>query len=187
MAKRVVHEHNKPQNVIPGAKFKLYLNAQDAKAEANAIKIDGIDEWTTDANGRLVIPGLRFTDFAKGLDLADGGVSCYQLYWAMPTHIPPEYEWVTDDPIPGTVESENEYDTIIFEVETEKPVKPTPEDPEKPEDPAKPGDPATPKDPAKPTPQIPVTGGQITGALILAGVLLAGGIVMFVRRKQKQE
>ncbi|HUH52673.1 MAG TPA: SpaH/EbpB family LPXTG-anchored major pilin [Microbacteriaceae bacterium] len=163
----VVHEYNKPANLIEGARFKLYLTEADAIAGVNQIEVEGISEWQTDEQGRLIIPGLRFSNFANGLDLPKTA-GCYQIYWAMPTFIPAEWQWVNNKPLAGEVNSTVDFETLIFEVEkTDTPVPPV--DPEKPV-----------------KPEIPVTGGQVTGTILLAGVLLAGGTILLMRRTRKE-
>lgn len=84
----LVHERGKPSNLIPGARFKLYLTPEDAVQGVNAIEVSGVSEWTTDANGMVRIEGLRFSGFVNGLD-RDPSDPLFRYYYLMPTYYPP--------------------------------------------------------------------------------------------------
>ncbi|WP_017792430.1 SpaH/EbpB family LPXTG-anchored major pilin [Leucobacter salsicius] len=163
----IVHEHGNPSNLIPGARFKVYLTPEDALAQRNPIVIEGVQEWTTDAQGRLIVNGLRFSDFVNGLD-RETGDPLYRYYWAAPTHIPPGWTWIDDRPLSGSVNSEVEYQTLIFQV-------------------TKPVEPSVGVDP-RPTPEnpqgLPVTGAQIAGIGVLAAALIGLGALLFLRRRR---
>lgn len=150
----LVHEYGNPSNLIPGARFELFRTEEDARARRNPIVVEGVQEWTTDAQGRLIINGLRFSDFANGLD-RETSDPLYRLYWAVPTHIPSGWVWVDDRPLAGAVNSSVEFQTLIFEVKLGN--------------------------------DLPVTGGQIAGAAILAVLLLGGGAALLLARRRRRE
>ena len=112
----LVHEHGNPANPIAGARFELFLTEEDALAGRNQIVVDGISEWTTDEQGRLVIQGLRFSNLVNGLD-REPGDPLYRPYWAAPAHVPSDWRWVDDSPLAGAVTDAVEYQTLIFTVE----------------------------------------------------------------------
>ena len=82
-----VHERGNPANLIQGATFKLYLSETDALAGTNAVTVSGMSQWTSDINGMLTIPGLRFSAFANGLD-RDPSDPLFRYYYLVPTGFP---------------------------------------------------------------------------------------------------
>lgn len=172
----LVHEADNPSSLIPGARFELYESAEDASAQRNPIIIDGVQEWTTDDTGRLVVHGLRFSDFVNNLD-RETGDDLHRAYWTAPTYLPDGWSWVADAPQAGTVSSAEDYQTLIFLVDREGEA-PATQDPEAPTDePSKtPGD--------EPGGELPMTGAQIIGALILAAVLVAVGTLLLSRKRR---
>ena len=153
----IVHEHGNPDNLIPGARFKLFLTEEDALAGRNPIIVDGVGEWTTDEQGRLIINGLRFSGFVNDLE-RDTGDPLYRYFWAAPTFVPEGWTWHRDQPLRGSVNSEIEYQTLIFEV-----VK---------FDEA--GD-------------LPRTGAQLAGVGVLGAALLGFGMLLLLRRRSGGE
>ncbi|MBD8029993.1 SpaH/EbpB family LPXTG-anchored major pilin [Corynebacterium gallinarum] len=205
----VVHENDKPDNRIPGASFQLYRSPEDAAARRDPIIIEGVSEWITDEQGRLIIEGLRFSNFANGLDreLTD---PLYRTYWVVPTNSPPGWEWVDADPLGGAVNSEVTFQTLIYEVIRE-------------DDPTRPGillpiiffpfdwfnggsssgsadgGPGPNPDASSSEPGSPQefdnkdsrtglasTGAQVTGLITFALVLIAAGVLLIMRRRGNQ-
>lgn len=112
----VVHEHRNPTNLIPDACFNVYASEADARSRTNPISVNGVSEWRTDSQGRFIVPGLRFSNFANGLDRATDD-PLHRFYWAVPGCIPPGWTWVDDRPLAGIVNDVLEFQTLIFEVE----------------------------------------------------------------------
>ncbi|MCA0346635.1 MAG: SpaH/EbpB family LPXTG-anchored major pilin [Actinobacteria bacterium] len=113
-----VHERGNPSNLIQGATVKLYLSEQDARDGTNPIEVSGVSEWTTDVNGMLHIPGLRFSTFANGLD-RDRSDPLFRYYWVMPTYYPTG--WTGEKyPLPTTVFSTTDFDLLQFVVWRER-------------------------------------------------------------------
>ncbi|MCL1899212.1 MAG: SpaH/EbpB family LPXTG-anchored major pilin [Promicromonosporaceae bacterium] len=54
---------------LAGATFQVFRNAADAAAQTNPIAIDGVDYWTTGADGRVVIDGLRASNWENGEEI----------------------------------------------------------------------------------------------------------------------
>lgn len=80
-----------------------------------SVSVNGVDEWVSDALGRLEIPGLRLSGFANGLD-RDTVDPLFRHYWVAPTCAPEGWSWVSDRLRPGAVFSTVNAETIIFEV-----------------------------------------------------------------------
>jgi LPXTG-motif cell wall-anchored protein len=70
---------------LPGARFKVYPTEADARADTNAIF--GAEVFTTDENGRVVIDGLRYSDWENGAT-----DSSPRLYWLAEVTAPTGYE-----------------------------------------------------------------------------------------------
>ncbi|MCB1273790.1 MAG: SpaH/EbpB family LPXTG-anchored major pilin [Leucobacter sp.] len=151
-----VHERGNPKHMIPGAKFKLYLTPQDAIDGTNPIVVDGVDEWTTDEDGRLVINGLRFSGFVNGLD-RDPSDPLYRYYYAMPTYFPPGWTGVKE-PLRATVFSTTEAQVltvVLWRTSTGGPD------------------------------ETPETGAHLAGYALLGAVLVGAGALLFVRRRNR--
>lgn len=86
----LVREAGHPENLIPGARFKLYPTPEDAAAGTNPIVVDGVGEWVSDQHGRVDISGLRFSDFVNGLQ-RDPTDPLYRQYHVALTGIPDGY------------------------------------------------------------------------------------------------
>jgi len=186
----LVHEHLNPANLIAGACFMMYASEEDARAGTNPITIDGVSQWVTDEQGRLVVHGLRFSDFVNGLD-RDTTDPLHRYYWAVPVCIPPGWSWVDDRPLFGAVTDTVDYETLIFEVKRaavpEPPTTPDPpKPPTKPDLPQPPTTPDPPKPPARP--DLPLTGAQAAGlGLFGAALIAAGALALASRRRQARE
>lgn len=195
----IVHEVNKPSNRIPGARFKLYETRADAISGTNPIIVDGVDEWTTDSNGQLIIHGLRFSGFYNGLDNPENSEH-YNRYWAAPINTPDGWKWVNDEPLVGGVHHETEYEELIFEVYKESEGRP----PFIPIFPIFPGAETPPGSSGQPVPpdsgelsgdipregtadKLASTGAQVTGIFFLALALIGGGILLMLRKRRDPE
>ena len=152
-----VHERGNPSNLIEGARFKVYLSAEDAMNGTNPIVIDGVDEWATDDNGMLRISGLRFSGFVDGLD-RDTSDPLFRFYYVMPTSFPPGWIGVKE-PLATTVFSTTEVNLLNVELWRET---------------------------SGEGGGLPVTGAQMSGAILLGVALLGGGILLLVRRRRSR-
>jgi hypothetical protein len=83
----IVTEQGRPDHRIPGTRLRLYLSAEDALAGRDPVTIEGVSEWTTDTDGRVLLHGLRFSGFVDGLD-RDTDDPLYRQYWVMPVSFP---------------------------------------------------------------------------------------------------
>ncbi|WP_448656657.1 SpaH/EbpB family LPXTG-anchored major pilin [Microbacterium lacticum] len=110
----VVHERGRPDHLISGAALRLYRTADDAAAGRNPIVVNGVSTWTTDAQGRVDIPGLRFSGFVDGLDreLSD---PLYRYYYAVPISFPSGYTGSTA-PLRTIVASTTDAQVVTVEV-----------------------------------------------------------------------
>ena len=168
-----VHEKGKPDNVIEGAVFELYLTAEDAAARRNPIIVDATKQWTTDKDGMITIGCLRFSDFVNGVDIPKTDPN-YRYYYAQPISYPEG--WIGDmEPLAGVVNSTVVSQATVLEFEVRPPTPPGPNPPGPTPDP-------------KPTPpgKLPVTGAQVAGVGLLALVLLgAGSLFLIGKRRDK--
>ena len=120
--------------------------------------IEGVREWTSDADGQIYIRGLRFSDFVNGVNVAADDPQ-YRTYFVKMTYIPDGYSGV-QVPIGLSVTSSTEAQVAV--VELWRSVGPGPG----------PGG-------------LPVTGAQMAGAgLLLALALGTSGAALFAARKR---
>lgn len=150
----LVNERGNPAHLIQGARFRLFLTAEDAIAGVNPIEVSGVSEWTTDADGRITVSGLRFSDFVNGLDRAPED-PLFRDYFVIMTYVPAGYEGVKT-PLALAVTSTVDAQVALVEVwRTSVP----PED-------------------------LAVTGARITGVATIVLLLLGAGAVLLVRRRR---
>lgn len=154
----LVHERGNPSNLIEGARFKIYLSAEDAARGVNPIVIDGVDEWPTDVTGMLRIPGLRFSGFVDGLD-RDRSDPLFRYYYVMPTYFPPGWIGVKE-PLATTVFSTTEVNLLNVVLWRE--------------------------DSGGGDSGLPVTGAQTGGAALFGVVLLGSGLLLLMRRRRNR-
>lgn len=109
----IVSENSNPINPISGAKFELYATPQDAFARRNSVTINGVSQWGTNEQGRLVVNGLRFSEFVNGLD-REASDPLFRDYWVVPVSLPEGWAWVDQQPMNATVNSELEYQTLVY-------------------------------------------------------------------------
>ncbi|MBM7518721.1 SpaH/EbpB family LPXTG-anchored major pilin [Nocardioides nitrophenolicus] len=82
-------------NPLAGAEFQVYASEADARAQRDPIVIDGVDTWTTGADGRAVISGLRYSSYADGRALEIGDPD-YRSYWLVETKAPDGFELLAE-------------------------------------------------------------------------------------------
>lgn len=198
-----VYERENPSNLIPGASFRLYLTKEDALARRNPVTVEGVAHWTTDAQGNLVIDGLRFSDYVNGLD-RDSGDPLYREYWVAPINTPSGWEWVDTTPLGASVNSTVEVKNLKFRVTkndgiiiTPPPAFPddvTPPDSDQGDSSAESGTPGRDNiikditDAGTGRGSLAVTGAQVTGLFILGAVFVAiGGLFLMAHRRRKTE
>lgn len=170
----LVIQKDHPDVRIEGAKFKLYLSPQDALADRDAVEIEGVNEWVSDAEGRLTIQGLRFSNFADGIEHAPTD-PLFRYYYVRMVEIPPEWEG-RQDPMQLTVTSYTEAQVALVELWVDSGSSPSPgPDPE-----PGPGD----SDGSGGEGTLPKTGAQVAGAALLAVVLMGVGALMVMRRRR---
>lgn len=122
-----VMQSDDPSRPVAGAIFELYATPQDAFARRNPVTINGVRRWATDDRGRLVINGLRFSEFVNGLD-RETSDPLFRDYWVVPVSLPDGWSWVDQQPLSGIVNSDLEYQTLAYLAE-QKPGDPDKEGP----------------------------------------------------------
>lgn len=151
---------------LAGAEFMVFASAADARAAVNgdadalakALKpaagshTDGV--WTTNADGRVDITGLRYSNFADGKEIAKGQPG-YQSYWLVETKALQDHQLLAE-PVEFVVTKEsatqttqtivNQYDRGGF--------------------------------------VLPLTGGTGTIMLTVAGIALLAVVLIVARRRQ---
>lgn len=83
----LAQDRDHAQTHVPGTVFQLFATKADAAALSNPIKIGGVSEWVTGADGTVTIPGLRFSNYVNGLD-RDPTSPLFRNYYAVMTHVP---------------------------------------------------------------------------------------------------
>ncbi|UVJ38775.1 SpaH/EbpB family LPXTG-anchored major pilin [Arthrobacter sp. CJ23] len=100
----VLHKQDSQSSAaLAGATFSVYATQADALAGTNAISVGGASSWTTDASGKLLISGLRYSNWANGAAVSPGQPG-YQSYWLVETKAPAGYALLAQ-PVETTVTS----------------------------------------------------------------------------------
>ena len=141
--------------VLEGASFSVFLSEDDARNNTNALELDGETVFASNEEGIALISGLRYTDFADGVELADDHED-YRTYWIAEVEAPAGYELLAN-PIEVIVNSDSE--TAVTETIVNVPKNGGFE--------------------------LPITGGAGSTALVLGGLLLAaaGGVLLVARKR----
>ncbi len=98
---------------LPGAQFQVFLTEEAAKAKtaSAAISINGVSTFTSRADGKVIIEGLRYSGWANGGKVTTAAQG-YQAYWIAETKAPAGYELLAA-PIRVVVDSVS--DTVVTE------------------------------------------------------------------------
>ncbi|KIP52095.1 SpaH/EbpB family LPXTG-anchored major pilin [Leucobacter komagatae] len=155
----LVHEKGHPNNLIEDAEFRLYTSEAAARGGNGAVGFAAGADLRTDADGLITVECLRYSNHADGLDRAPGS-ELYRDYFAKPVSYPAG--WTGEDVIlRGGVTSATEPETLRAVVWKNASVIP-------------------------PIPVLSETGGRITAALLLGGVLIGAGALVAARRRREQ-
>lgn len=76
--------------VLAGAEFQVYSSEADAKAGTNALSIEGVSSWTSGADGRVTIAGLRYSNWVDGAEITN--TADWRHYWLVETKAPAGHE-----------------------------------------------------------------------------------------------
>lgn len=170
-----VNPCDRPGEPVAGVCFQFYANLEDAKAGRNPIKINGVNEWVTGADGKITVPGVRVSDFVNGESVKVGD-PLYRTYYAVMTCTPDGWKG-SKEPQPITVGAAGGSDVVLVEVCLVSPEPgPEPGPGPKPEPGPSGGGDGT----------LSKTGAEIFMAGLLGAAALLLGIV-FLRRKRKDE
>ena len=151
----VIQKNDENGEALADAQFSVFLSEDDARNNTNAIVIDGESVFTSDADGIALISGLRYSNFANGVELAEGDEG-YRTYWIAEVVAPEGYELLAN-PIEVVVDSVSE--TVATETVVNVPKNGGFE--------------------------LPITGGAGSTALVFGGLLLAvaGGVLLVARKR----
>ncbi|WP_194420362.1 SpaH/EbpB family LPXTG-anchored major pilin [Microbacterium abyssi] len=142
---------------LAGAEFSVFDSEADARAGVKAIELDGQTVHAVDGNGILTLSGLRYSDWADGVQIAEE--ADYQTYWLVETTAPEGYELLAA-PVEFTVTAATTATGVDLEVENV---------------------------PSNAGFMLPQTGGTGTTLIYAAGaLLLAGAILMLVRVRHRK-
>ncbi|HEX4189605.1 MAG TPA: SpaH/EbpB family LPXTG-anchored major pilin [Marmoricola sp.] len=106
-------------NPLAGAVFSVYPTKADAEDRAHAISLGGHTSFPVDAQGRLTIAGLRYSDFADGAEVSPGA-SGYRAYWLGETKAPQGYD-ILGEPVEFAVTAQTTavgVDLVVTNVRT---------------------------------------------------------------------
>ncbi|HET6152653.1 MAG TPA: SpaH/EbpB family LPXTG-anchored major pilin [Marmoricola sp.] len=159
---------------LTGAVFSVYPTEADAQSGTHAIALAGQSSFPVDAQGRLTIAGLRYSDFADGVEVSPGTVG-YQTYWLNETKAPPGYE-LLGEPVKFTVTAQTSavgVDLVVTNVRTA--VSPPNNCRGHECKPPHLGD------------LLPSTGGPRLALLVGGLLLLVGGFVIVARNRRREE
>ncbi|MCW3493390.1 SpaH/EbpB family LPXTG-anchored major pilin [Microbacterium sp. SSM24] len=146
---------------LAGAVFSVYRTEADAAAGTDPIVLGGATEFTVAADGTVTISGLRYSDWADGVAVAEGDDG-YQTYWLAEIVAPEGFELLAA-PIEFTVDAATTAVGIDLEVVNV---------------------------PSNGGFELPLTGGAGTTLFWLGGgMLLAGAVFLavYARRKAKTD
>ena len=97
------HDTDGSSSPLAGAVFEIWGSHTDDFATATKVTVDGVDNWTTGADGKLTVSGLRYSDHANNVSPAPAGG--YNYYWVKEIKAPEGY-LLQAEPIPFTVDTE---------------------------------------------------------------------------------
>ncbi|MHA3684089.1 SpaH/EbpB family LPXTG-anchored major pilin [Leucobacter sp. HY1910] len=164
---------------LAGAEFQVFLTEADAKAKTNPVEFtknaDGTatapspkDTFTSDANGKVNIEGLRYSKWVDGAEITSTDpVDGYQAYWIVETKAPDGYELLAE-PIKVEVNSADQALIVSGATGTDDLL----------------GNVVNKQKNAGF--ELPLTGGAGTWMLTAASLLLAAGAITMVIRRQKR-
>nr|WP_195969104.1 SpaH/EbpB family LPXTG-anchored major pilin [Cellulomonas hominis] len=75
--------------LLAGAVFQVYTSESDALSGTNPVTINGVSSWTSGADGKVSISGLRYSNWENGAELP---AADWQHYWLVETTAPAGYE-----------------------------------------------------------------------------------------------
>ena len=151
----VLQKNDENGDALEGASFSVFLSEDDARAGINALEIDGDTVFESNADGIAMISGLRYSDFANGVELEATDAE-YRIYWVAEVEAPAGYELLAN-PLEVVVNSVSE--TVATETVVNVPKNGGFE--------------------------LPITGGAGSAALVFGGLLLAaaGGVLLVARKR----
>lgn len=149
--------------VLEGAEFELYQCTSATELGENPLTVNGVDKWTTGADGTFTIDGLHLTDFEDNKEVAPVTKKfCLKetkapAGYALPENAVTEIEFTRDNvKATGELEGDDEV-TLVSEIENIK----------------------------QDTPNLPMTGGAGVGILAAIGAAIVAAGAWFARRGSK--
>lgn len=153
---KTVQKKDDKNAALPGASFSVFITEADAKAGTNPVTLGGQTVFTVDAAGKLVISGLRYSDWANGAAVTSTDAG-FITYYLVETTAPKGFELLAQ-PIAFTVTAATTAGTDVLDVINV---------------------------PHNGGFELPLTGGPGTTLLYAGGLLLlAGATILFIRNRR---
>lgn len=99
-----IFKHDREGQALAGAVFEVRAAHENDFSKAAVVDVDGTTTWTTGADGKVSVDGLRYSGWADGGPVAEDSGS-YNFYWLVETKAPAGFELLAN-PIPFTVDSQ---------------------------------------------------------------------------------
>lgn len=97
--------------LLAGAQFQVFTSLDDAKAGENPVTLDGVDTWTSTADGRFTVSGLHYSNIVDGVEIDDE--ADWVHYYLVEVVAPAGYE-ILAEPIQFDVTADDaEVDLVI--------------------------------------------------------------------------
>ena len=171
----ITMERNNPGNRISGSTVQVYRTEEDARARNNAIECGGEIEWLTDGNGEVLVSCLRLSTFENGSQLAPDS-SRVRNYWAAVTKLPAGWQGSTEAFAMQNLSTETPAVAEVYLTRSNGGTSDASADAQGNGDANGSGE-----DPD----DLPLTGGQAAGILILALVLFGGGVGLLIAGRRR--
>lgn len=97
-------KHDREGKNLAGAVFQVRAAHENDFSKSAIISVNGVDSWTTDANGKTAVDGLRYSGWADGEAVSEDSGK-YNFYWLVETKAPTGYELLAN-PIPFVIDSQ---------------------------------------------------------------------------------
>lgn len=160
--KVIKKDGNESNTVLQGAEFQLYQCTSATALGKGPLTVNGVDKWTTGADGTFTIDGLHATDFADNKSIDDRKKFCLKetkapAGYALPNPAVTEIDFTRDNITSTSNLAGDDQVTLVSEIDNVK----------------------------QGTPSLPMTGGAGVGILAAIGAAIVAAGVWFARRSSR--